>query len=182
MNKSILAFIFGAAIGSLITWKVLKDKHEAEIEDIYARCYGDEEAEEPEKEEQPVITDEKPELMEYAAKLREHGYTNYSEIEPNENKSGAVDTSKPHLIQEDEYGDMGYEEKYLTYYADRLLADDDDDLVEDIDNTVGFDALSLLNDDSDERPDVIYVRNDNLETDYEISFDERKYMSCIKGD
>lgn len=182
MNKSILAFIFGGALGSLITWKVMKDRHEAELEDIYTNCCGENDNNAPEQEEKPVITDEKPELMEYAAKLREHGYTNYSDVEPNENKSTDIDTSKPHVIPEDEYGNAGYEEKYLTYYADRLLADEDDELVENIDNVVGFDALTYLDADDDNRPDVIYVRNDNLETDYEITFDERKYMSCIQGD
>ena len=120
--------------------------------------------------------------MEYTAKLREHGYTNYADIEPETKKEEEdeefMDIGTPYVIPPEEFGEFDdYEEIGLTYYADQVLTDDDDELVEDIEDTVGFDSLNHFGEYED---DSVFVRNDRLKCDYEILLDHRKYSDVVK--
>lgn len=64
-----------------------------------------------------------------------------------------------------------------TFYAeDAVLADEDDDIVKDINEFVG-DCLTELIDDGD----VIYVRNDRLKLDIEIMATDEAYASTPKA-
>ena len=47
-----------------------------------------------------------------------------------------------------------------------------DELVEDVDNTVGYDSLERFGEYED---DVVYVRNDRLKSDFEILLSLKKY-------
>ena len=71
-----------------------------------------------------------------------------------------------YLISPDEFGENGYEEKQLYYYAaDETLCDEDDNVVEPDDTNVGENALDVF-----VYTDVenCYVRNNETKTDYDI--------------
>lgn len=85
----------------------------------------------------------------------------------------------PYVISPDEFGqDESYETISLTYYADGVLADDDDEMVEDVENLVGFDSLNHFGEYED---DSVFVRNDRLKCDYEILLDHRKYTDVKRS-
>ena len=53
----------------------------------------------------------------------------------------------------------------MTLYSDGKLADDMDELVEDIEGTVGVENLKQI---GKYEEDALHVRNDELKTDFEI--------------
>jgi len=82
------------------------------------------------------------------------------------------------VISPDSFGEMDdYNRISLTYYADGVLADEDDEVVDDVDATVGSDALNHFGEYED---DSVFVRNDSRKCDYEILLDTRNYADVVK--
>lgn len=184
MNKTVnfVMFILGAAIGSVVTWRYVEKKYEQiaqdEIDSV-KEVFSKREVEVKEDIEARAKADtakEKPSVVEYAARLREQGYTNYSDMadeKPEEVKKEPMTMDRPYVIAPEEFGDIDdYETISLTYYADQILADDNDEIVDDIDGVVGFDSLNSFGEYED---DSVFVRNDRLKCDYEILLDQRKF-------
>jgi phage terminase Nu1 subunit (DNA packaging protein) len=192
-----MMFIFGAAVGSVVTWQYTKKKYEQitqeeidSVKETFSKLKvksKDNESEENNNARTIVErAKDKPSIVEYAAKLRKQGYTNYSNTDSLSEDSNVskeeVDENmindKPYVISPDEFGEFDdYEKISLTYYADQVLADEDDELVEDIEETVGFESLNAFGEYED---DSVFVRNDRLKCDYEILLDQRKYSDVIK--
>ena len=85
---------------------------------------------------------------------------------------------KPYVISPEEFGEFeDYERISLSYYADQILADEDDEKVEDVDNVVGLESLTHFGEFED---DSVFVRNDRLKCDYEILLDQRTYSDVMK--
>ena len=193
MNKTLISaimFATGAAIGSLVTWKVVETKYsriaQEEIDSVKeAFSRKDEELNkrvEEVKATQQSMADQaksKPNVMAYASVLADSGYTNYAKPEPNESPSqdSHDPVEKPYVIHPDEFGEMDdYETFSLSYYSDGVVADDNDDLVDDIDEVIGLDSLKHFGEYED---DSVFVRNDRLKCDYEILLDQRRYSDLI---
>lgn len=195
MNNKFAKFILftlGVALGSATTWQYVKKKYEQiaqeeidSVKNAFLNRENDIEHEENEEvniQIQPKQSKEKPNITEYAAKLQELGYTNYSDMKSvrdddkeEEKKSMIVD--KPYVISPEEFGDFDdYERISLIYYSDQVLADDDDKLVEDVEDVIGFEALNSFGEYED---DSVFVRNDRLKCDYEILLDQRKFSDVI---
>lgn len=158
-----MSFLAGAAIGSLITWQFVKNKYEQiaqeEIDSVKEVFGKKAEAEEIKK----------SDILDYESKVTELGYTK----KPENKKEEDVLMDKPYVISPEEFGQFDdYETISLTYYADSVLADDNDELVNDVDNIVGFDSLNHF---GEYEEDSVFVRNDRLKCDYEILLDKRKY-------
>ena len=82
------------------------------------------------------------------------------------------------MISPDEFGEFeDYRTINLSYYADEVLADEDDNIIEDIEGTVGEESLSHFGEYDD---DAVHVRNDRIKCDYEILLDERFYYTDIQ--
>lgn len=115
----------------------------------------------------------KPDLVNYAAKLQEHGYTNYSaHSEKNTVEEDESMAYEPYAISPEDSGESDYTQINLTYYSDGTLADDEDEILEDIANTVGVDFASHFGEYED---DTVFIRNDRLKCEYEIQRDNRTY-------
>ena len=81
------------------------------------------------------------------------------------------------VVSPDEFGEIDeYEKISLTYYIDGSLADDNDELIEDVDGTIGFESLNHFGEYED---DSVFVRNDRLKCDYEILLDQRNYSDVV---
>lgn len=194
MSKSncFIGFIFGIAIGSLATWQYVKKKYEQIAQDeinSVKEVFNKKKNNENEVPKDIEVTSqakaekakEKPDIIKYAEVLSKNGYTEYSNIEKNkkkeETKVSNNGNSSPYIISPEEFGDNDeYDKISLTYYADKILADDNDELVEDIEKVVGSDSLNHFGEFED---DAVYVRNDNLKCDYEILIDHRNYSDVV---
>jgi hypothetical protein len=189
MNKTInfMMFVLGVAVGSVVTWRYVEKKYKQiaqdEIDSV-KEVFSRREAEFTENAEARIKADnakEKPNVVEYTAWLHKQGYTNYSDMvdeKPEEAKEESMSVDKPYVIAPEEFGDLDdYETISLTYYADQILADDNDVIVDDVEDVVGFDSLNSFGEYED---DSVFVRNDRLKCDYEILLDQREYSSIIR--
>lgn len=112
----------------------------------------------------------KPDLVNYAAKLQEQGYTNYSNI-GEEDDTVVVE---PYVIPPEEFANGDYTAISLTYYSDGVLADDEDERVENIEDTVGVDFAEHF---GDYEKDCVHIRNGRRRCDYEICRDNRTFAA-----
>ena len=182
--SSILLFAAGAAIGSLVTWRYFKSKYEIVEDKIEEET---EEAEGEYKEEnleglESKLNYKKPPLKEYVKMVEDNGYvpkTHMEEVEEEiaNGEWGDKDVYEPYIIRPEEYGELhAYETLSLNYYADGVLTDELDNPIEDVESLVPADFADHFGEYED---DVVHVRNDNLECDYEILRDLRKFTDVV---
>ena len=78
-------------------------------------------------------------------------------------------------ITADEYGEQGYDQEQLYYYAaDETLADKDDSVIDPDGSNVGEDAIDIF---IYTDADTCYIRNNETKTDYEIIKVDGSYAS-----
>ena len=95
----------------------------------------------------------------------------------NENKE-QKDKRAIYIITPDEYGEFGNEEKTLIYYQDNILADEDDEKIDNIEDILGNSLDEFV---KDEMLDTLLVRNEFTETDYTILKSEKYYSEVVNG-
>lgn len=208
MYKSILIFLGGAAIGSALTYLIVKDKYEKivdeEIQSVkeeYAKSYEAKKTVEALNETKTKILEN---VMSKASAVgvgpyEKHGViteapVNYNvfskprpEIEeteendeeeipnyaghPTEGIAGAPYTISPELF----VNDRKYFDKItLEYYeGNDVLVEEMSDEPVDIDESIGRDSLRMF---GEFERDLVYVRNERLETDYEVYHHSGSYV------
>lgn len=179
----ILGTIIGAGIGVAGTYSYFKDKYEKLAEEDFnsRRVFDEDKKDESEESVVEKTTDsrtvDKPSIAEYAARLQKEGYVNYSDMQDKKQKQeNAID--RPYVIQPSDFGEFDdYEKISLTYTADGVLLDDMNEIVDDIEETVGEDSLEHFGEYED---DSVYVRNDAKKCDYEILLDQRNYQEIFE--
>lgn len=187
-----IIFVTGAAVGSLVTWKIVETKYKkiseeeiASVKKMYATksCGGAlTEGLEKEIEHANVVTSDMIEeeanniVQECNDIIEKVGYTSYSNTE----EKGGSDTmnfDRPYVIAPEDCGDLaGYDVISLTYFADGVLTDDDYNVIDDVDDIVGADFHTHFGEYED---DSVFIRNDAKECDYEILADTRKYTDVV---
>lgn len=187
MNKAVIfvSFFAGAALGSAGTWYFTKKKYEQiaqeEIDSVKkVFSYKRSESDKAKPEVHSVVEVENKNISDYAKELSRAGYTNYSNVEKPEKKETEtkVKTDAPYVIPPEQFGEYDdYTKISLTFFSDHILADEDDEMVEDVEDVVGFESLNHFGEYED---DSVFVRNDRLKADYEILLDLRKYSDVIK--
>ena len=210
MNRKTLvkAFIFvaGAAIGSAVTWKVVKNKYEQitqeeikSVKEEYSRltklmrmeidaCHRVTEAHTEDE-----VTDNDDSIdnnrdfsepennqVEYH-KLTSKYRGTPDESESNEEGDGIRDDdlpfiNGPYVISPDEFASSppGYSACPIDYYKDGILADGWGVKLN-IEETIGEDAINHFGDYVD---DVVHVRNERTQIDYEVTRDPRTYKEA----
>ena len=184
--KNLFIFAVGAAAGAVATWKLLNDKYEKlyheEVEAYkeYHKEKSDKATTEPKsehevkKEEHIHKVDQDPIMNKLRDTIERAGYTDYSTTKV-KNESEEKDV-RPYVIRPEELGDqIGYDVIELTYYADGVVAEEDD-VMDDVDEVIGIDSLGHF---GQFEEDAVCVRNDRLKCDYQILLDERKYSDVI---
>lgn len=188
-NRSLfsLGFIIGAASGATVAWYLLKDKYETlaqeeidSVKEVFARREQEMKDETVKRNVAEGIKDSdrtKPDLKEYAEQLKKNGYTRYSDLSADD--GGVSDKQmKPYVIPPEQFGDNEeHEQISLTYYADGVLADENDEVIEDVEDAVGIDSLNHFGEYED---DSVFVRNDARKCDYEILLDQRTYSEVVE--
>jgi hypothetical protein len=171
MSKLYLAvsFVAGAAAGVAVSSIFLKQHYkqiaDAEIESVKEEFSKERKifTEKKETEIKAKVAKEKPDIMDYAKIIQKEGYTNYRQPEKSTKAEEDLD---PYVISPLKFGEMEeYEAVTVKYYQeDRILTDDNDELIEKPEIVIPPEGL----DDYLKDNDVIYVRNDILKIDYEI--------------
>lgn len=214
-GKTIIGFLFGVVIGSVLTYHGLKNKVEAEMDEEVNKLkefYKDQlektQMEYFEKEEylkskvavaedkgsivSKVINTKKVEEYENRHNEKTNNVVSNDISEDNEDTdedsedisneptSGAfeifedniVARDKPFVIEEDRVGEyISYDLISLIYFSDGVLTDDWEKPVENPDETVGTEYVGYF----ESGEDVVYVRNDKLKCEFEITRDLRTY-------
>lgn len=96
------------------------------------------------------------------------------------------DPTKPYVISIEEFSeDNGYEKNCLNYFvSDDVLIDERELPIDDVDRTVGtFNLANLFGDDEGLSKDanVLYIRNERLEVDFEITRAYGSFAETILG-
>ena len=186
MNKSILSkvviFVAGAAVGSVVTWKLIETKYKqiadeeiASVKEVFSKRNEETKTEEPVEEEDEeddiVMPNHKPDLSEYKELVKSYGYNNKEE---EEEVNDDMDIA-PYVIKPEAFGDDDYETVSLTMYADGIVTDEYDVRLDDeeIEDLIGKESLTHFGEYED---DSVFVRNESRQTDYEILADERNYF------
>lgn len=188
-NKSaiIIAFTLGAAVGSVASLLLLKNKYERiaqeEIDSVTEMLYKrSNDSGEPKNVDDIFnnpddVTVQDVSRMNLEHKLNECGYSSYThyKLDPNAKTEEKVENDRvePYVISPDEFGELdNYETVSLYYYADGILADEDDEIVEDVDYIIGKESLEHFGEYED---DSVFVRNDELGSDYEILLNDQPF-------
>lgn len=192
MNKA-FAFAIGATIGSFVTWKIVKTKYKRianeeinSVKEVFARRYSEKMNKEKPNENtnQASLTLDETEknaniqddIAAYHELLDKLNYANIDVDSLIAKKGGSTVTDRPFVISPDEFGeDPNYQTVSLTLYEDGVLTDDYDDIVVGVDDLVGEDSLTHFGEYED---DSVFVRNESMQTDFEILRDLRTYREC----
>ena len=185
IGKSFI-FLTGIAVGAAISWKYAETKYkkiaEEEIESVKEtfenRLKNVKRLEDVAKSVIDVSEKEKQQkevdLKEYTDIIKHEEYVQTDQADISKDvKEGKIMADRPYIISPEEFGENPYYDTIsLTYYSDKVLTDEDDIEIEDVDGLIGEDSLNHFGEYED---DSVFVRNDELQTDYEILLDERAY-------
>ena len=202
---NVLLFTAGAAVGSLVTWKVVKTRYERiaqeeinSVKETWARMMREESNETEQTDDQDDDDEDDSDEEEFENDEPEYDQATviaYHEIanmykqsgdktENDEEGEGGQDEEVPYvngpvLILPEDFGDGDYDHELycLTYYADGVLADDWGKKY-DVDETIGEDSIEHF---GEYVEDVIHVRNERLNADYEVARDPRNYADVIQN-
>lgn len=200
MNKklfNVLLFTAGAAIGSLVTWKVVKTKYEQiaqeeidSVKEMWARRNHQETDENTPRDDMDELDDvddesEEEYIFEESDRIAYHNLANiYKKSGEKAENDGEGEGDEevpyingPYVIEPNEFADGNYDHEChcIAYYADGVLADDWGVKL-DIDETIGLDALEHFGDYAE---DIVHIRNERLKADYEVSRDPRNYADVM---
>lgn len=188
--KNLLCFVTGAAIGSIVTWKLIEKKYkdlaDEEIESVIEtfknrkpRITKDNVKEKVEK----VINKykEPKEIVEDIVTTERYSIENEEEIDEDDesnytvNVDNDIEVVTPYVITPEQFGEYNeYGTKTLTYYADNVLTDEIDNPItsDEMVIMIGPDALDHFGEYED---DSVYIRDEMNEMDYEILKSEKKF-------
>lgn len=189
--KGLCIFAAGALAGAAVAARAIRDKYQqeaeeeiAEMRDYYRELRKENVEKYPVQNEEAEAEKEENTKDEYDEIVK--GYTNYTQYlskaaakyfdtETKENKKEEKEERtnyEPFIIDVEEFGeDPTYDTATLTYYKDKVLTNDLDDVIDY--SVAGEENLKIF----DEHPDckAIYVRDDIYMVDYEILRDPYQY-------
>ena len=183
---TVFAFALGAAAGTFVSWKILKTKYEKitekevqSVKDVYAKKYK-----ENQNEKEEVIDDISDDMVQedlskqYAETFQKLGYGSVTSTTDSEGEKMKPKKTEPYVISPEEFDDIDdYETTTLFYYQDGVVADTSDNVVVDVDALIGEDSLTKF---GEYEEDSVFVRNDDLKTDFEILLDARKFKDVVR--
>lgn len=197
-GKTVIGFLVGLVVGSVLTYHGLKNKVEAEIDEevnkvkeFYKDQLEKQQAEYFEKEEylksKAAVAEDKGSVVSKIINLKNVEKFEEKQNDETEDEAGSEETTtsafeiledniiaqdKPFVIEEDRVGEyISYYLISLIYFSDGVLTDDWEVPVENPDETVGKEYVEYF----ETGEDVVYVRNDKLKCDFEITRDLRTY-------
>ena len=186
--KSVLTFIAGLAIGAGVTYVIQKNRYEEmvkeEIDDLRDHM------KEKTKEERETVKEKVKKMNgedsteecdfnaerlkreeEYDELLKKHSYTTNDDSETEK-------FNPPYVVTPQEFANRsGYDVISYNYYDDDIIANDDDEELdeENISWTLGMSTEEVQAQFGIYEDDSVYVRNEQLKTDFEILRQNENY-------
>jgi len=94
-----------------------------------------------------------------------------------------VFSNKPHVLTQEEFieNDSNWNQSTLTWYViDKVLADERDQVIEDVEGTVGSENLALFGQGSSD-DNIVHIRNPHLQLEFEVLRHEGSYSREVLG-
>ena len=106
----------------------------------------------------------------------------FSENESSASSAGGRDTNRPFILsaREFEEGELDYSQNTLMYYeGDDVLTDERDQPIHHLQKIVGAENLKFgeMSDD----PNIVYIRNNELEVDFEVCRSKGTFTEEVLG-
>lgn len=173
-----LYFLAGGAAGAAITWFGVKKYYETRYEEDVAAVKEKYTYKKPETEkkttkdtfpdDQTEKTDSTidPAMLERYSNIAKRYSTPEIQIEKTKKNKEVIDMNKPFIIMPEEVGDTDYGVSTLYFFNDDVLTDDEDNIIEDPEDLIG--DINPRDHFGEYEDDVVFVRNDDMETDFEI--------------
>ena len=185
-KKFVLIFVAGFASGIVAAkvWPLVmkaKNAPKTEKKDKFFKDF-DETEEQDEKAEPPKSSAKEEEMQRKTTDIFDYSNLTDAFGYSSEGISNRDETHyRPYVISEDDYNDpdyQDYETEALTYYADSILARSNDEIITNPEEIIGPNALGIFDGES-ANVDVVYVRDDSSNIQYEIDRDIRKYEEVV---
>lgn len=187
MLGRIIAFVAGAAIGSLVTLKLVKDKYDADYQrDVEETRESLKKHYDHTEKVNEQLKEENKNLRTNAAIISKYGY-GYPETDVvmdkennrKEEKEEDNNDMKPYVITPEEYSESDCPQETLNYYQDGVVTDQyDDPISEDtVELWIGRESLNHF---GDYEEDSVFVHNPHFNVDYEILADERTWDEVLE--
>ena len=180
MKYAIISFAVGATLGALGGWYFAKEHYEEianqDMKERINKTRSEKSpVEKPEKTKPKINTwnGDKGDIKEYVERAQMYNTADTSTVPKRKKKEKMVDApDEIELIPEDMFGeDMDYDQISLNYYANDILADDDNEIIDNRKDIVGdIDYIDGFDED-----DAIYVANHKQKVYYEILRKEDDY-------
>lgn len=191
MNKTLInvaIFAVGALVGSAASMQYFKNKYETqyreEINEVKAVLRKEKKQQKEEFDKAIKEKDQEIKDIDNAVskKVATHiiDYCGYSKKEKEDTETAEVKeerkVNEPYVITPDEFGEIDdYETRSLLYWADEYITTNDygHELITDLEDRVGYDCLNHF---GEYEEDTVWVRNDFLKEDYEITKIRENYI------
>lgn len=185
--KDAIVFAFGAAVGGVIGY-IYASKHRDEYEII-----NDNNEEETDKKDETHVglnikAWEKPPITDYVKMYKgenENTMMNVNDIttRPVDDSDLIVSTKESEkdykitLLTPDEFDEEANKGNAveLHYYEDGILADDDDNVINDIDEFIGLESLKHFGEFED---NLLFVKNNGTDIAYEVVYENTTYANA----
>ena len=183
--SKVLWFAAGVAVGVAATSHFFKTKYERlyqkDVESV-KRAFSTPQQSEPTEgdTEEVIATEPTPEeVTAYHDIISAQGYSTIPSVSGDSIGEEVKGVSRPYVISPTDFDtEDDYEVVSLTYYADGVLTDEHDYVIEDVDGMVGTDSLSHF---GEYEEDAVHVRNENMRCDFEILRDLRNYSDVFQN-
>ena len=175
--NGIIGFVIGAVAGSSVTWYIIKKKYNQEAREeveavraYYKEKYGEvtmDNKEEKEAEPASSIAEKATNANEAMASLKKY----YTVPDEPDNKEGDKMSSCAYVITPEQFASTReyYAKNSLSLWSDGVITEDDNSHAkytdQEINRMIGIVNLKRM---GEYEPNVLYVRNDILQTDFEI--------------
>lgn len=178
--NEVLWFAAGAVVGVAATYNYFKTKYERiaqeEIDSVKRAFSAPQQSEvvEGDTESEDALDPTPEEIANYNSIISAQGYSE-SDIPVDSVRKEVKGVRAPYVIAPTDFDtEDDYEVCSLTYYADGVLADEQGNVIEDVEGMIGRDSLNTFGEYED---DAVHVRNEALRTDFEILRDLCEYSN-----
>ncbi len=178
-GKDIVIFLGGAVTGSLITYALLKKKHEQIIQEELDSIRNTYSARKPKKDAPKKTEKKQPDKRNITPKDVEDLLTRYAGKDEEEGGEDS-DMNEGYQITQEEYGEIEeYMQIPLVFYADGTITDEVDVPLDDAEDIFFEDFEVVFKNTFVGDTDTLYFRNDSRKADYEIAFDHRTFEEAM---